>query len=207
MNYGFNPSTLDGSEHLFIVDNASDNLPAAFSLEQMLPKVLDQGSKSICVPCSLSASLNWQINLNEGKNGVDNKIDLNAIYKIRKNKKLDGMEIKEALHFLRHAGVPSKKGIIKINEYSMIGSPVYLKYALLINGPCIGALKVYNPNATEFWLNDGRPCLGGHAIAIVGYNNDGFVIRNSWGTKYGEDGYATIPYGDFTQFLELWTLN
>lgn len=30
----------------------------------------------------------------------------------------------------------------------------------------------------------------GHAIAIVGYTRDYFVIRNSWGTDWGDNGYA-----------------
>ncbi|MCC7281397.1 MAG: C1 family peptidase [Acetobacteraceae bacterium] len=32
--------------------------------------------------------------------------------------------------------------------------------------------------------------LGGHAVAIVGYDAKGFVIRNSWGTGWGRNGFA-----------------
>ena len=38
---------------------------------------------------------------------------------------------------------------------------------------------------------------GGHAVAIVGYTPDRFIIRNSWGTQYwGDQGfaYASIDY-------------
>jgi len=31
---------------------------------------------------------------------------------------------------------------------------------------------------------------GGHAVAIVGYDESGFIIRNSWGTTWGKDGFA-----------------
>ncbi|NOQ24131.1 MAG: hypothetical protein GQ564_02115 [Bacteroidales bacterium] len=31
---------------------------------------------------------------------------------------------------------------------------------------------------------------GGHAIAIVGYTKDRFIIRNSWGEDWGDNGYA-----------------
>lgn len=34
----------------------------------------------------------------------------------------------------------------------------------------------------------------GHAITIVGYNDDGFIIKNSWGTDWGNNGYATLSY-------------
>jgi hypothetical protein len=31
---------------------------------------------------------------------------------------------------------------------------------------------------------------GGHAVAIVGYTKSAFIIRNSWGTGWGDKGYA-----------------
>lgn len=39
--------------------------------------------------------------------------------------------------------------------------------------------------------------LGGHAVTIVGYNDaEGYwLIKNSWGTGWGESGYFRIAYG------------
>lgn len=37
----------------------------------------------------------------------------------------------------------------------------------------------------------------GHAVAIVGYTLDGFIIQNSWGTPWGEKGFAVLPYEDW----------
>lgn len=39
--------------------------------------------------------------------------------------------------------------------------------------------------------------LGGHAFAIVGYNEVGFLVQNSWGTEWGAKGFATLPYDDW----------
>jgi C1A family cysteine protease len=38
--------------------------------------------------------------------------------------------------------------------------------------------------------------LGGHAIVCVGFNDDTkqFIIRNSWGTTWGDKGYGYLPY-------------
>jgi len=38
--------------------------------------------------------------------------------------------------------------------------------------------------------------LGGHAVCIVGYNNANstFIVRNSWGTSWGDNGYFYMPY-------------
>lgn len=37
----------------------------------------------------------------------------------------------------------------------------------------------------------------GHAIALVGYTRDGFIVQNSWGPGWGNGGFALLPYEDF----------
>lgn len=39
--------------------------------------------------------------------------------------------------------------------------------------------------------------IGGHAFAIVGYDQDGFWIQNSWGTGWGDKGLARLSYDDW----------
>ncbi|HKP00576.1 MAG TPA: C1 family peptidase [Nitrospiraceae bacterium] len=51
-----------------------------------------------------------------------------------------------------------------------------------------------------YWLiprGKGGPGDGGHAFAIVGYNQDGFIIHNSWGVGWGTKGYAVLSYEDW----------
>lgn len=38
--------------------------------------------------------------------------------------------------------------------------------------------------------------LGGHAVLLVGYNNSTqhFIVKNSWGTNWGDGGYFYMPY-------------
>lgn len=38
--------------------------------------------------------------------------------------------------------------------------------------------------------------MGGHALMCVGYDDSKqwFIVRNSWGTSYGQSGYCFIPY-------------
>ncbi len=40
--------------------------------------------------------------------------------------------------------------------------------------------------------------LGGHAVTLVGYDdaNDAWIVRNSWGQDWGEDGYFRIKRND-----------
>lgn len=46
------------------------------------------------------------------------------------------------------------------------------------------------PNANRETL------LGGHAVLLVGYNhgNQRFIVKNSWGTNWGDRGYFYMPY-------------
>lgn len=200
---GFRPTELDGTEHVFST-NESLPLPAKYSYRQYLPKILDQGSRPICVPCSVSTYLNWRENLANGSKS-NNGIDYEEIY-ASKEVEAEGMTFKEAFTYLRHHGVSSKKGNLMIKEYAMVRSNLQLKYALLMNGPCFGALPVYS-NRPDFWNKyQGDRLQGYHAIAIVGYDKEGFVIRNSWGTSFGDKGYTKIPYDEFGKLMEIWTI-
>jgi C1A family cysteine protease len=42
----------------------------------------------------------------------------------------------------------------------------------------------------------GEALLGGHAVVAVGYDDPRrrFIVRNSWGTSWGQSGYFTMPY-------------
>jgi len=203
-NYGFKKSVIDGTEHTLKLPESLD-LPSFYSYEEILPKVIDQGEYPICVPCSISSFLNWRENLSHGE-AIDNGVDLFEIYNQKTNQG-DGMTYKEAFHYLRHHGVKSKIGVMKIGEYAMLRNPMELKFAILSNGPCFGALPVYN-SSSVFWnkRTPSEKLLGYHAIALVGYTEEGFIIRNSWGTGFGENGYTLITYEDFGKLLEAWSV-
>jgi Papain family cysteine protease len=53
-------------------------------------------------------------------------------------------------------------------------------------GDTDGNLDVYRRNTAG----------GGHAVALVGYTPDRFIVRNSWGTGWGDRGfaYASLAY-------------
>lgn len=205
MNYGFVPSKMDGSETKFKKIRDFE-IPNEYSYRKYLPSVIDQGNKPICVPCSLSAYINWVINTDTGENKIDNEVDLQEIFDSSSVKSSEGMTFKDGLKFLKHEGVSTKEGVETIDRYATIGSMICLKQALILNGPCVGALPVYDSRVTEFWDSAYGDYEGGHAVAIVGYNEDGFIIRNSWGMSYGDNGYSIIPYDDFNKFMEIWTI-
>ena len=58
-------------------------------------------------------------------------------------------------------------------------------------------------NDTEFmYVIERGPAvenIGGHAFALVGYNDVGFLVQNSWGKGWGKGGFATLTYDDWLE--------
>jgi hypothetical protein len=49
---------------------------------------------------------------------------------------------------------------------------------------------------------------GGHAIVIVGYDDRGLWIHNSWGPEWGVEGYGILPYDDWLAGgLDAWVVD
>ena len=51
--------------------------------------------------------------------------------------------------------------------------------------------------------------LGGHAVMAVGYDQKAkrFIIRNSWGTGWGQRGYCTMPFAYLESLaMDFWTI-
>ena len=43
---------------------------------------------------------------------------------------------------------------------------------------------------------------GGHAVIICGWDNEGFIIMNSWGDTYADKGFVRVAYPAFEkQFI------
>ncbi len=51
--------------------------------------------------------------------------------------------------------------------------------------------------------------LGGHAVVAVGYTQkeQRFIVRNSWGTQWGQQGYCTMPFAYLESLArDFWTI-
>ena len=211
MNYGCKPSKIDGTE--IIIDDVLENMeiPTSYSYVGYLPVAYNQGHRPTCVPHAISAFVDWY----NGINCIDKDMSIDWIFDCRENKEGEGMSIKEALKYIRKVGYTSKqdyKNIRKgespeldqINMYGMLNSIFAMKRSLLVNGPFILALPVYDSNRSDFW--NGSNFEGGHAVACVGYDDYGLIIRNSWGPTWGSCGYCTLPYDQINKIYEAWAL-
>lgn len=80
------------------------------------------------------------------------------------------------------------------------GYPVGISLKIYDNFGKDGAF-ILHPDDTSNAMEDG--C---HAMVIVGYSeeNDFYIVRNSWGTEFGEEGYCYVPtaYIDDPEYMQ-----
>lgn len=90
----------------------------------------------------------------------------------------------------------------RINSYYNLGTDLsHWQEWIVVNGPILTRLDVdetwMNATATkgklEKYIKPGTP-YGGHAVCLVGYNQKHFIVRNSWGTDWGDRGFAYASY-------------
>lgn len=108
----------------------------------------------------------------------------------------------------------------KILEYlSLNQDPYSLKSSLAQGFPVLFGFTVYESFETKEVIktgvmpmpSKGEKRLGGHAVLLVGYDDDKqrFIVRNSWGVNWGDDGYFYMPYDyafNFRLSADFWTI-
>ncbi len=103
---------------------------------------------------------------------------------------------------LKGADQDAKK--FKIKAYARLKSLREMKRSLIINGPFIAGVEVFKSWFTKRVERSGfipmpkrnEELMGGHAICIMGYDDrlKIFKFKNSWGTKWANQGYGYLPY-------------
>jgi C1A family cysteine protease len=94
-----------------------------------------------------------------------------------------------------------------------------LKACLAAGYPFVFGFTVYESLHSKKVEQSGRASLptardkvrGGHAVLAVGYDdaNRRFIVRNSWGSRWGMRGYFTMPYDYVTNrhlSQDFWTI-
>lgn len=92
----------------------------------------------------------------------------------------------------------------KIKGYARIRTMNTLKMALNIVGPCLITFPVFNHTASMWKQHREEEKLGGHALAVIGYNSTGFILRNSWGKYWEKKGHCIYPYSEWGYHEEIW---
>jgi hypothetical protein len=95
-------------------------------------------------------------------------------------------------------------GRLKVKAYFNLcrtqpGKLERFKEWLAFHGPILTRLKCdpsWNNIKRDGQLRkyDRKSAHGGHAVSIVGYTPAHFIVRNSWGTHWGHEGFAYASY-------------
>ncbi len=106
----------------------------------------------------------------------------------------------------------------KLRHYHRVRTLSALKHALALKQPVVLGINIYDSFETEEVAKTGiipipdiyrETLLGGHAVLAVGFDDRTrmVIVRNSWGTSWGDKGYFYMPYDMFVSSFvtDMWT--
>jgi C1A family cysteine protease len=202
------------------IANLGAALPNVLDLRPKLLPIRNQGNVNSCVAFSSSC-------MKEFEAQTTSYLSPSFIYHLRdKPAENDCMTIKNAMDILTNYGVcyedtysyqtVRSNAVIPKNayneatsftiySYALINTMTELKDALQNYGPCLIAFPVYN-FSNQIWVkNEGDVMKGGHCMTVVGFDENSFIIRNTWGTDWADHGYTNYPYSQWGSHWEIWT--
>lgn len=201
--------------------------PSNMDLSMNFPIPGDQGSQNSCVGWAVAYALksfqekleiDWELNDNH------HLFSPAFVYNQINNGEDRGSSFKKALDLAVNTGLstldqmpynvgdyqtqPSPAAVaeaanFKAKSWSKINDSSQIVAALVNRHPVLCAIRIYpsfnnlNGQNSVYNTKDG-PLLGGHAVTIVGYDDNRFggayKIINSYGQNWGDNGYFWLPY-------------
>ena len=72
-----------------------------------------------------------------------------------------------------------------------------MAWTVLNLGLLAGGWSMTDPEFRKIIVKEDNVPIGSinHAVMIVGWTPQGWIVRNSWGTDWGANGYILIAYG------------
>lgn len=199
-----------------LVAQAEVQVPDAYNaMDEVSLPVEDQGSFPSCVGWTFAAIKMFH----EYKEcGQVHRFDGLALYRSGGGGE-DGITMRAGAEATRAVGAPlltDPAKAYKIQAYAGVSPKVHdaVKHAIFTNGVCAGAFMVPKffmgtTGGKEFDVapgGDADTIVGGHAIAVVGYNPEGIFLHNSWGRDWMDGGRAFVTWQFWDKYFdELWT--
>lgn len=182
-------SNMEGSS---LYSFEGNSLPQTYTRD-LSTEITDQGLEGSCVSQALYELVNSWLKFS---NSALRMSPSTLLYSLRADKSVNGMSPREGLDLLISKGF--------ITKYSRVNTIQSIKACIISNGGCLAALPVRSYK-DSFW--EGSEILGGHAVPLVGYDNDLFIFKNSWGLDYGDSGLFKISKDVLLHnLMECWTI-
>ncbi len=216
------PSSFDARDYTLITrSNVEEIIPLTFYLKPILIK--NQHTKPTCVAHALASLVEYHNFLETHKMqefstefiyGCRDDIDYkeNGMY-LRDGLKIIqkyGDVLKELLPYNNNvkeamSNVKDNASQLfpeaypnRISTYYKITDINKLKYSIFHDGPAVAGIKVYNTiklnknNVYEYNITKKKNFFG-HAVMIIGWTKDNWIVQNSWGRSWGNKGIFYIP--------------
>ena len=215
MTYGCLPAKKDLRDYKIIADNSKNKYPEKFELKN-LPRVKNQEDVNSCSAHATSSILEYYNNTMLSTNfiyGLKPDSDTNGmklvdackiVYKLGDtlesdcpgNDEFPKCEILAEVAY-HNIEVMNKAKEFRIDSYYLCKNDNDIKYALMNFGPCLGSIywrDNYALTPNKVIIFDKRYSGGYHAVMIYGWNEIGWLVQNSWGNNWGDDGRFILPF-------------
>lgn len=172
------------------------------SMEQVFDlEMMDQNGYPACVGFSC-ATIKQDLELREKNNVIFNgKWIYDECKKIDGDPNLEGTYFRAGMKVLYKTGAMPARGDdparYKIGSYAIVDKidPENLKTAIFLYGSVLAGFTGSNAGWQKEIVR--APKIGeatwGHAVALVGYTKDYFILHNSWGKDNGNNGMFLVP--------------
>jgi len=192
-------------------------LPQSFNwadIDGVISEVKDQGNCGSCWAFAIIAALESAEVIQDGKQ-VGNYSEQHMVSCDRYSYGCNGGFMSSA-DFLVRSGVTDETGFpytarnsrcksgldikAKISKYYLIDKPNVskIKTALVNNGPLFVTVMAGGAGwggQTERVTSCRKRGTTNHMVLLTGWDEKGWVIKNSWGKKWGKDGFSSIGFG------------
>ncbi|MFC2172704.1 C1 family peptidase [Acidobacteriota bacterium] len=141
-----------------------------------------------------------------------------------------GWNVEDALDFCKNTGVVPEADfpftndiqnqslppgwqdrITRITAWKVLSSHEDMKWWLSTKGPLVAIMIVhldfciYGEGTYTYVMG---PAIGEHAVCCVGYDDsrEAWLVKNSWGSRWGDQGFFWIGYGQSGIDAEMWAI-